>query len=318
MRFYFYNVYHASDLELDQNERRVDFIYCCRDKSKHTVDIMDEVLNHPDNEGKSIIPGTILDSDYRVIKSPQYYSSIEKVEYEGGAKYELNDGTTINLYKWNGELRMGTSNSWDISGLDEYEKGLTYEDYFMEVLEKTDTLDLIQRIDDNKMYTITFTNPYIHLLQNKYIITTFCEELHDIISLPNTTLNKRNFITFNDEVVNVYQSNTHYNISKFLYFNRRRFRSDTYDHGLYKTAIHIACSNNHKLIRKIGNNVINDYMKELYNSVDEYFNECINEDVPFKCPKEIIDFDYAKNVIFNGKYKKLLFKILCHYSEDEE
>jgi len=316
MRFYFYNVYHADDLQLEQSERRIDFIYCCRDQSKHTVDIMDEVLNHPDNEGVDIIPGTILDSELRVIKSPSYYSLIDN-EDKDGVKYELKDGTTINLYRWNGELRMGTCNSWDISGLDEYEKGMTYEDYFTEVLEKTNTMSLIDRIGENDMYTITFTNPYLHLLENKYIITTFCEDLHYLISLPNTTLNKHNYITLNGNVINVHESKTRTNITRFLYSNRRRFRCETYDHGLYKTAIHIACSKNHRLIKKIGNRVINDYMNELYQAVDEYFEECINEDVPFKCPKEIIDFDYARNVIFNGKYKKLLFKILCHYSETE-
>ena len=84
--------------------------------------------------------------------------------------YRLTDGTTVNLYYWNGTWTISSAKAYDIST---YQwRGISWFDALKESLEKSqDSKFSFDRLDRNKSYTLVFRHPQLHPFNPEYSVT---------------------------------------------------------------------------------------------------------------------------------------------------
>lgn len=203
--------------------------------------------------------GTILDQKLEIVFKPQVSLITNKLENSESLKYELVDGTSINIYHLNGRVCLGTKSSWDISSLQDY-TNMTFLDLLNETIS-------VLGIDYPKEGSYIFTNPKFHLLSNEFKIYSYVD---DDYPKPNITTNEENYIEFYPKTSEYREniSSIRINLNNAIYKNRRRFFSDNLKLSISRCICSIMCHSY--------NQGYKDYLlkNKLFNCLAQ---ECLNE-----------------------------------------
>ena len=210
---------HA-DYEISENEKL------------YYIDRLSETMTEEEIK-QSIVPGTILDNISTlptivpefVVNTTVLEDSVDIQKYcennKRGKIYDLIDGTTVNLYYLDG-WRFSTKNSFDITKMKEY--GKSYFEYFMESCEKTSNVINFDELDKSKCYSITFSNPHLHMFSKNYFVHCWSEGLDlcplEEIKKPSYTTG---YIEIIDGKIDIYVTNNYNNMTYTAYHNRRQF-----------------------------------------------------------------------------------------------
>lgn len=157
----------------------------------------------------------------------------QKGDKKNSTKYALLDGTTISLYRLNGEIKMGTINSWDITNIRDI-TDKTYGDYFLETCREVQWD--IPEIKEGSGIILTFTNPNIHFMSQNYSVLVYNHmELITLegIEEPELAKDGKDFFTFHNNCIFISQSENRENVCSVIYSNRKRFRGDNYKQRMF-------------------------------------------------------------------------------------
>ena len=319
----FYPVYLRDDKELpNDSDKRLDYVYfsrCNRDKNfdKKTRDL---VKRNKGNRGMELYPGTIVEpNNYGIVYQPKHNILIDDnaTPSPNDVRYKLCDGTTVFVYQWNGEWRIGSANSWDISGTSEYQKGFTYRDYLDETL--TECGLSLDNLDKDEMHTFTFINPRIHLTENDHAIYSF-EGFGDKYE---QTTNKETFMLFNNNRIVITRGSARKNLDNPLYSKRKMFMSDTYKEGIYKEICNwiLYWNIDHKQIYEN----LNDEMKLKFEFVEDVINALIADFIPREYMgvpvPDGLNVNTEKELRYRlsgSRYRQFIIDVVIRIDEDDD
>jgi hypothetical protein len=177
--------------------------------------------------GYTVPFGTIFDEDFNVISSPEVWQSRTPLT-SSEVKYKLVDATFVHLYRLDGQIMLGTRNSWNITKSYDLYTDLTYGKAFNSCLTR-----LGIDIDDLADGSYAFSHPLLHPMAKDYRLYSFT----------NTTVGDDINIAFDEAVdeeehILYYPDNKAYfevvseecdSARSLLYLNRQRFRHHTCD-----------------------------------------------------------------------------------------
>lgn len=175
------------------------------------------------------VPGMCFSENGDLLVNNNYNVRMYKKGIDESTKYKLIDGTTVFIYKLNGELHLGTSNSWDITNIKDI-SNKTYGDYLEETINKVN-FNKEEEIKEGETLAIIFSNPKIHFMAEENSILVYNDGDLILYSENNRTLEdleteeESDFFTYNGTVY-IRQSREHKEACNLIYFNRKKFNID--------------------------------------------------------------------------------------------
>jgi hypothetical protein len=121
---------------------------------------------------KDLCNGIILDIDtWKPIMVPpphiKHLPAQKNMDVKDYDVYPIIDGTTINIYKFNGKWRIATSKGWDVGHITFTNTGWTYMRLFEDVIKKVAGInsfdEFTERLDESFSYSFIITCGDIHL-----------------------------------------------------------------------------------------------------------------------------------------------------------
>ena len=325
--YYLYPVYKSN------KKQEINYYYCCVNKPKGDKFKLDKVSQQEINrlifennsKDKRLIPGCVIDKDtYEIIRMPELIVS-DNLDYvvDKSNVIKFYDCTTIYLYQIDGNWKLGSINSWDISNIREYGKDNSYGKYFEESLQNCEINIDYNNLNKNKVYTIQFVNPNIHLMENNYKVWCFNpDEANFEIPpfIPEKLINEScGYAILEPNRLTVIPTKQYKNLTDLCYRNRRRFLSSTYEIGLVKFILTCLSDNriNDSYVKTQTNYIVKNAYNEINNVIDNFIEEKINSGysdvvvneetiIPVK---SIVEADIRKKLLFH-KNKKFLLEII--------
>lgn len=242
---------HAYGFTLKDNEvdNRQYYFICESRVKKHTIEKQKETIDAVNNEVKKrfgmtevskshnqlqlTVPyGTVLDSDYEVLYSPEVTQTRVKLT-ETAERYSVVDGTFINLYRINNQVMLGTRNSWSITNSHDIYEGYSYGEAFNDCL---DHLNI--NVEDLPNGSYVFCNPSIHMMANDYALYSFTNPRLTIngtvynLRFPDVSETATEYIEFYPSENAYYEcvSREREELCRILYSNRNVHRCENSDH----------------------------------------------------------------------------------------
>ena len=164
-----------------------------------------------------------------------------------GMIYEIEDCTTVFIRRKFGledssnytdeeeaeNWHCGTTrNSWDAFRLKDY--GISYGTYFKETMRELEHEIDYKSLDPNKMYTITFSNPKLHLFSKQHSAISWSKGLTlDRPVVPNYYDEHKSYCQLNDGVLTMYMSENLSEMRYDCYNNRHQYSFGNKDKGSY-------------------------------------------------------------------------------------
>lgn len=241
----FVPVYNREDKDLKFSARRIEYYYYTKKTNPKIKLDQTKILKNVQKDIR-LVPGLILSRNYKVLFTPDFdiheITSLKDVPNNIDV-YEIVDGTSVYVYHWKGEMRLGTRNAWDTGNITEYQTNKRYIDYFRETLAALNIDESV--FDKNEMYAVTFVHPKLHITEEKFRLLSFCGIGEEPAPLFKQGETEGSFVLDDtspsclivDKYGNRYiymtkeRSNALYNI-----YNNRHFyrKSDVYEHCLIR------------------------------------------------------------------------------------
>lgn len=226
-------------------KKQKDTIYSVNDTIKEKY--ADKGQLHRYNNQFNLPYGTVLDSDFEIVHSPEITQVKNRCNDENMVRYKYVDGTPVNVYRLGSRMMLGTRNSWDITHSYDLYRNYNYGNAFEECVAHMGI-----KLEDLPNGTYVFSNPKIHLMSQFPALYSFTQDELYIANI-DASISLR-LDEANDDDVDYYEfypSNNRYyehisdernKLCDILYNNRTTYRDDNNDRvSLLRCMVNYLC-----------------------------------------------------------------------------